>query len=248
MSDKPGAALFRGNATQMNPREILSRGWDLTKAILALKGLDIPEFIYFQIDGKNQIRATRVATIDELGNAILALENAIEQVDQCATPIRDCFTYDNIDGLQATKDTLLELQRHASRNGCSGSTTVIELMFPDVAVKKKTADEIAEINRWLAIRQEEALNIDPDTAEVMWCHALDLDPYGVLDEWELPEEFHQVGRARFARAPGSDVWVEFGDLPDAVRQSLWNKYSRQLTFPAGLDGPEIIETPTSHNF
>jgi hypothetical protein len=44
-----------------------------------------------------------------------------------------------------------------------------------------------------------------------------------LDEWELPEEFHQVGREYFARAPGSDIWVRFSDLPDTVRERLWEK-------------------------
>ena len=35
-------------------------------------------------------------------------------------------------------------------------------------------------------------------------YAQTLDPYGVMDEWELPEEFDQIGREHFARAPGSD--------------------------------------------
>jgi hypothetical protein len=69
-----------------------------------------------------------------------------------------------------------------------------------------------------------------------------LDPYGVLDEWELLEEFHQVERARFARAPGSDIWVEFGDLPRETRQKLWNRHRSKLAFPAGLE-----DLPTSEN-
>lgn len=62
-----------------------------------------------------------------------------------------------------------------------------------------------------------------------------VDPYGVCDEWELPEEFHQVGREYFARSPGSDVWVSFSDLPDAVREKLWAKHRSRITFPAGLE-------------
>jgi len=58
-----------------------------------------------------------------------------------------------------------------------------------------------------------------------------LDPYNVLDEWELPEEFHQVGREYFARAPGSDVWVHFSDLPDAVGERIWAR----LRSPARAD-------------
>ena len=63
-----------------------------------------------------------------------------------------------------------------------------------------------------------------------------MDPYGVLDEWELPEEFHQVGREYWARAPGSDVWVHFSDLPDGVEEKLWTKHRSQIAFPAGLEG------------
>jgi hypothetical protein len=100
------------------------------------------------------------------------------------------------------KGALIELQKRASQGGASASTTVIEALFPDVPVKKKTAVEKAEIQRWLAIRREEALKIDPETAEVFWTYAQTLDPYGVKDEWELPEEFHQVGREYFTRAPG----------------------------------------------
>jgi len=27
---------------------------------------------------------------------------------------------------------------------------------------------------------------------------------------------------------GSDVWVEFGDLPEATRSALWEKHERQI--------------------
>jgi hypothetical protein len=105
-----------------------------------------------------------------------------------------------------------------------------------VPVKKRTPQEAAELERWLAIRKEEALKIDPETAEVDWSYSQTLDPYGVLDEWELPEEFHQVGREYFARVPGSDIWVAFEDLPDETREKLWSRQSRKLAFPAGLEG------------
>ena len=35
------------------------------------------------------------------------------------------------------------------------------------------------VEEWLAIRKEEGLKIDPDTAEVDWVYAQTLDPYGV---------------------------------------------------------------------
>jgi hypothetical protein len=76
------------------------------------------------------------------------------------------------------------------------------------------------------------LKIDPEIAEVDWAYAQTLDPYGVYPE--PPEECWQVGRAYFARSPGSDPWVEFGDLPKATRDTLWEKHKRKLAFPAGL--------------
>ena len=84
----------------------------------------------------------------------------------------------------------------------------------------------------MAIRREEGLKIDPETAEVSWTYAMDFDPYGVLDEWELPEEFRPVSRKCFARAPGSGIWVWSGDLPDEAREKLCNLHSRNLEFPA----------------
>ena len=84
---------------------------------------------------------------------------------------------------------------------------------------------------WLAIRKEAGLQIDPDTAEVSWCYAQVLDPYGIYPK--LPEEFYCVGRSYFARSPGSDVWVEFGDLPEATQDALWLKHRNRLAFPAG---------------
>jgi hypothetical protein len=80
--------------------------------------------------------------------------------------------------------------------------------------------------QWLALRKEAALKIDPETAEVEWtCYVQTLDPYGVES---------QVGREYFARSPGSDIWVWFGDLPDATRDALWEKHKSRLAFPAGL--------------
>jgi hypothetical protein len=83
-----------------------------------------------------------------------------------------------------------------------------------------------------ALRKAVGRRIDPETAEVEWTYAQTLDPYG--DDPDLPEEYRQVGREYFARCPGSDVWVWFGDLPDATRDALWNKHKSHLGFPAGL--------------
>ena len=60
--------------------------------------------------------------------------------------------------------------------------------------------------------------IDPSTAEVTWMYAQVLDPYGVYPN--VPEEYDCVGRSYFARRPGSNIWVEFGDLPETTRTRL----------------------------
>jgi hypothetical protein len=75
-----------------------------------------------------------------------------------------------------------------------------------------------DVEEWLAVRKREALKIDLETAEVMWTYTEVLDPYGV--DRDLPEEYHQVGRAYFARSPESDIWVWFGDLPKETREGL----------------------------
>ena len=60
--------------------------------------------------------------------------------------------------------------------------------------------------------------ISPETAEVEWCYAQTLDPYGV--DPDLPEQCQQIGREYFARSPASDVWVNFRDLPKTIRDAL----------------------------
>jgi hypothetical protein len=89
-----------------------------------------------------------------------------------------------------------------------------------------------DIEEWRAIRKEAGLKIDPETAEVCWrtaevCwrYAQTLDPYGVYPD--LPVECQQVGREYFARSPGSDIWVDFGDLPKTTRDALWEKLGRK---------------------
>jgi hypothetical protein len=75
--------------------------------------------------------------------------------------------------------------------------------------------------------------IDPETAEVDWTYIQTIDPYGVLPQ-DIVEQNYCVGRGYFARAPGSDLWIEFGDLPDATREVLWRRHASKLAFPAGL--------------
>jgi hypothetical protein len=77
------------------------------------------------------------------------------------------------------------------------------------------------VEQWLEIRKEAGLQIDPETAKVRWEYAQTMDPYGV--DPDLPEELQQAGREYFARAPGSGIWVWFGDLPEATRDALWRR-------------------------
>ena len=95
----------------------------------------------------------------------------------------------------------------------------------------KTKEEDLSVDQWLEIRKVEGLRIDPTTAKVAWTYAQTLDPYGVRG---VPEEYWQVGREQFARAPDSDIWVWFGDLPEETVLALWKLHSKRLLFPAGL--------------
>jgi hypothetical protein len=216
----------RMSAGRITPEQILADGWRLITAILARNGMEIPYAIDLPMDGVIHTYATRVATLEQLAKAVAALDEAIQQ-DK--SNIRRLHRHLDTEELIKQRDALAELHKRASRGRVPTSTTVIEALFPDVPVRKRTAAEKAEIEEWLAIRKEEGLKIDPETAEVIWLYAEDLDPYGVMDEWELPWEFRQVGRNCFTRAPGSDIWVWSGDLPDEAREKLCNR-GRNLEF------------------
>jgi hypothetical protein len=95
-----------------------------------------------------------------------------------------------------------------------------------------TIEDQLTVEQWLQIRKEEALRIDPETAEVIWTWACDFDPYGVYPD--LPEELQQVSRQYFARSPGSDFWVCFNDLPVDIAVTLWKMgKSRKRAYPTG---------------
>jgi hypothetical protein len=63
--------------------------------------------------------------------------------------------------------------------------------------------------------------IDPETADVYWYHGQVGDPYGIYPD--PPPEGRCVGRLYFAQNPGSDIWIHFGDLPDATARVLRDK-------------------------
>jgi hypothetical protein len=98
---------------------------------------------------------------------------------------------------------------------------------PDVAPTVKVRREYLR-----ALRKAVGLHINPETAEVTWIYGQTLDPYG--DEPNVPDEYWQVGREYFARSPGSNVWINFSDLPKATETKLWERYESKLVFPAGL--------------
>ena len=217
----------QASVEQMTPKQILAEGWRLTRAILARNGMEIPYTIDLPMDGVIHTYATRVATLEQLAKAVAALDEAIEQ-DK--SNIRRLHRDLDTEELIKQRDALAELHKRASRGGVPASTTVIEALFPDVPVRKRTPAEKAKIEEWLAIRTEEGLKIDPETAEVMWTYAWDFDPYSIMDEWELPEEVREMGHEHFARAPGSDIWVAFGDLPRETREKLWSRLGHDLTY------------------
>ena len=49
--------------------QVLAERWRRTRAILDQKGMEIPHTIEFQIDGANHIRATRVATLEDISES-----------------------------------------------------------------------------------------------------------------------------------------------------------------------------------
>ena len=85
-----------------------------------------------------------------------------------------------------------------------------------------------------AIFKEAAKTINPATAKVMCARVQVIDPYGILDPF--PEEGDCIGKDYFARAPGSDIWVVFSDLPQSVVDELWKRIERN-----DPDGPSLTD-------
>ena len=102
------------------------------------------------------------------------------------------------------------------------------------------------LEEWEAWRKAAGLHIDPETAEVLWDYRQVADPYGAWPD--IPEQYQCVGRSYFARSPGMDVWIEFGDLPDDTRDALWEKHNSELAFAAGLDFVPFLQDFPQRNF
>jgi hypothetical protein len=104
-------------------------------------------------------------------------------------------------------------------------------------MRKENCNSNSKAKEWLAIRKKAGRKIDPETAEVTWVYAQTLNPYGI--QGEMPEVLWLVGREYFARSPGSNIWVWFGDIPSAARSALWERHKAGLAFPAGLPLEEL---------
>ncbi len=79
---------------------------------------------------------------------------------------------------------------------------------------RKTKIDMKWINEQLQIRKDEGKKIDPATAE-LWCvYGFCMDPYGLYGK--LPSKYLVYGKMRFARNPGSNIWVEFADIPEPI--------------------------------
>jgi hypothetical protein len=81
-----GKTMSKGqkSMTTAQARGLLAQGWKLTQESMVLIGMPVPDLIEFQIEGAKQIRATRVAKLDELTRAIGALEEDIARLAQGA--------------------------------------------------------------------------------------------------------------------------------------------------------------------
>ena len=78
---------------------------------MALAGLQVPDCIHFQIDSRRQIRATRVAELDELAQAIVAIDEDIGRLVQGAPALN--YTHSDVEKLRQEKAALIELRERA---------------------------------------------------------------------------------------------------------------------------------------
>ena len=72
-----------------------------------------------------------------------------------------------------------------------------------------------------AKRKAAAEAIDIATAEFHWWYGRNCDPYD--DMLPLIDAHLQIGREYFFRAPGSDVLVNLGDLPEEKLEAAWKR-------------------------
>jgi hypothetical protein len=82
----------------------------------------------------------------------------------------------------------------------------------------KSAQRLQLIEQRRENRREAGRKIDPASAFVTVAHRYLLDPYDDGDF--IPPEVRCLGAVEFARAPDSDEWIDFADLPEATADAL----------------------------
>lgn len=77
--------------------------------------------------------------------------------------------------------------------------------------------------------KDEALKIDPDTANYTWYTTLVDDPYELSEDLQVLEwNFRsRISDESFVAAPGSDLWIWHGDLPREVFDKLWRRVEEE---------------------
>jgi hypothetical protein len=87
-----------------------------------------------------------------------------------------------------------------------------------------------EAKEWLAIRQEEALRIDPNTAEASADYGRYSDPYNLypaMPKWAGDRRDRRNLRVLdFVRRADGDVWIWEGCLSDDVRAALLDRFDQ----------------------
>ena len=100
-----------------------------------------------------------------------------------------------------------------------GASRIIDFAMEQVNQRLKIAMKRTYVQGHLALRRQEGRKIDPRTAEVTVRYVNIFDPYGVCGD--LLDEFAYVSKMEFARAPGTEIWIAYPDLPEATRNALW---------------------------
>jgi hypothetical protein len=85
-----------------------------------------------------------------------------------------------------------------------------------------------EAQKWLAVREEELLKIDPDTAEACFDYGGNSDPYNFypkMPKWARDRRDRR-GLLDFVRRSDGEVWVWKGYLPKNTRNRLSRRFKR----------------------
>jgi hypothetical protein len=120
---------------------------------------------------------------------------------------------------EVTNEFLAAVEKVVAHVEPNGDGTLCDSVDLIRKVLRAKAERAAEINQFLAERKEAGAQLDPATAEVLCTYGEILDPYGVWGRDLSPEE-SCYGRQSFARAPGSDIWISFYDLPKQTVNAL----------------------------